>query len=213
MGNGVTIRLREVLRNESGLTLVELMVTTMILGIVMLVFYSVLASVQASTVRQDNLSRTNDQARLAVEQLDREIRSGNVLYDPATETPAYYTLRIYTQANAPTRTPAPGYLCTLWTINSSNQLVTRTWPPLQPSSATPWRVVAEGIVNRVVNPNVPAFALDSDPNKGSRTLNITLVVNNDVTNLASQNTRIQESITGRNTSYGYPQNVCADTPT
>jgi len=61
------------------MTLVELVVAMSILGVVLLVFTSVLASVQRGVVRQDNLSRTLDSARLAIQQLDRELRSGNVL--------------------------------------------------------------------------------------------------------------------------------------
>ncbi len=206
-------RLRALAARETGMTLVEVMVTMMMLSIVMVVFFGVLVSIQNAVVRQDNLSRTNDQARLALEQLDREIRSGNVLYDPASENPANYTLRIYTQSNATTRTPSPGYWCTLWTINSSQQLVTRVWPPLQPENATPWRVVAEGIVNRVVSPTVLAFWIDADPNKGGRTVDMKLVVNQDLTNRPTQTITVQTSSTGRNTSYGFPQSVCATTPT
>ena len=104
------------------MTLVELLVAMSILGIVLLVFTSVLASVQRGVVRQDSLSQTLDSARLAIQQLDRELRSGNVLYDPALEnapvgTPGRiasctgclpgYTLRVYTQTNADTRGRLP----------------------------------------------------------------------------------------------------------
>src|SRR5439155_24090766 len=108
---------------EDGMTLVELLVAMFILGIVLLVFTTVLASVQTAVNRQDSLNQTLDQARLSVEELYRELRSGNVLYDPALEnapagTPGRiascsgclpgYTLRVYTQTNADTRA-ASGY--------------------------------------------------------------------------------------------------------
>jgi len=207
--------LRRRLRGQEGFTLAELMVAMMILGIVLPVFYGVLSSVQQSTVRNDFLSRANDQARLAVEELDREIRSGNVLYDPGTETPANYTLRIYTQTNATTRAPTfgnPGYVCALWTIDDEDRLIKNIWPPLKPEEATGWRVVAEGVVNRVMDPAVPAFALDADPNRGSRTVGITLVVNPDPDNAWARTIRIETASTGRNTSYGFPQDVCNGTP-
>jgi Tfp pilus assembly protein PilW len=81
------------------MTLVELVVAMSILGVVLLVFTSVLASVQRGVVRQDTLSQTLDSARLAIQQLDRELRSGNVLYDPALE-------------NAPVGTPGRIASCT-----------------------------------------------------------------------------------------------------
>ncbi len=219
MRAGATVRLRAHLRRETGFTLVELMVAMMMMSIVASVFLGVLSSVQRSAVRLDRLSRANDNARLAIEALDREIRSGNVLYDPAQENPTYsslpngYTLRIYTQTNATSRTPSPGYMCVLWTIDANQQLVSRMWPPLHPEQATGWRVVAEAIVNRAVTPAVPAFALDPDPNKGGRTVDITLLVNPDLDGTSAQTVKIETASTGRNTSYGFPQNVCSDTPT
>jgi prepilin-type N-terminal cleavage/methylation domain-containing protein len=197
------IRLRLRLRREGGFTLAEVMVAMMIMSLVM------------GVAKQDYLSRANDNARLAVEELDREIRSGNVLYNPAFEgdystLPVDYTLRIYTQANATSRTPEPGYVCVLWTINEGNELVRNMWPPLKPEDATGWRVVAEGIVNRALNEK--AFILE-DPDEGGRTVGITILANPDLNSKPALTTRIQLSSTGRNTSYGFPQNVCSDTPT
>jgi prepilin-type N-terminal cleavage/methylation domain-containing protein len=207
----VFARVAERARDERGMSLVEVMVASIILGVVVLVFTGTLTSIQKAVVNQDNLSRTNDQARLAVEQLDREIRSGNVLYDPADEDPPYdpfYTVRVYTQTNAPSRNT---FSCVLWEITDAGELRTRRWPPDDVSAATAWRVVATGIVNRDLG--VPAFELDTDPLKGERTLSITLRVNEDLENRPSQTIEIQESLTGRNTSYGYPVSVCGTTPT
>jgi prepilin-type N-terminal cleavage/methylation domain-containing protein len=207
---------RKLPRDEGGMTLVELLVAMFVLGVVMVVFTSVLASVQRAVARQDSLTRTLNQARLAIEQIDRELRSGNVYYDPSQENPAYYTLRIYTQANAPTRTPSPGYLCVLWQIDANQRLLVRSWPPLQPDEATPWRVVATGIVNRALGEGDPqnrAFQIDADPLKGGRTLDITLAVNDQLAERPTQTVRLSTSVTGRNTSYGYPVNVCAELPT
>lgn len=196
-----------VLREERGLSLAELMVASFIFGIVMLVFTTTMASVQRAVVRQDNLSRTNDQARLAMEQLDREIRSGNVLYDPAVESDPNYVVRVYTQSNAPSRGT---FSCVLWQLDDEGRLLTRRWPPSDPSSATDWRVVATGIVNQALS--VPAFVLDADPAKGGRTLTVTFRVNDDLDRNPTQTIEITESLTGRNTSYGYPASVCATAP-
>lgn len=201
---------------ERGMTLVELLVAMFVLSIVMVIFTNVLGSVQRGVVAQDKLSRTLDNARLAVQQLDREIRSGNVLYNPALENNGLtsctgclpgYTLRVYTQSNADTR---GGYVCVLWQIDGQGQLLTRRWPPLEPGNATGWRVVATGLVNRTLSES--AFAIDTDPLKGGRTLNVTLAVNEDLTNHAGQTVRVRAALTGRNTSYDYPTNVCSTTP-
>lgn len=201
-------RLIRRLRSEEGMSLTEVLVATFIFGIVSLVFTSTLAAVQRGVMRQDTLSRTNDQARLALEQLDREIRSGNVLYDPATETDPNYMLRVYTQTNVPTR---GSFSCVLWQIDDDGQLMTRRWTPASPETATGWRVVATGIVNRELG--VPAFELDPDPLKGDRTLNVDLRVNENYENEPNATVEVTESLTGRNTSYGYPVSVCSTTPT
>ena len=199
--------------DERGMTLVELLVSMMILGIAMTIFGTTLASVQRGVVAQDQLSRANDQARLALEQMDREMRSGNVLYNPATEgTTAgdaaqnYYMVRIYTQTNAETR---GSYSCVQWRV-ANEQLQTRWWPPEHPEAATAWRTVAEGIVNKTFSEH--AFELDSDALKGNRVLNVTLHVSVDPNATPVQATEIQAAFTGRNTSYGFPVNVCSPLP-
>ncbi len=182
------------------MTLVELVVTTAILGVVLTAVMSLLFTVQTAFTRQSNRSETNDQVRLAIEQLDREIRSGNLLYDPSTENDSPngifpgMALRVYTQNNATTR--APGNRCVQWRIVEQ------------------WRIVATGIMNQTVSPQVAGFALDPDPSKGGRTLIITILDNtNTSSNTTLGNTvKIQESVTGRNTSYGFPSSVCSDIP-
>jgi type II secretory pathway component PulJ len=202
------------------MTLVELTVSMSLLALVSIIFLTALVSVQRGVQRQTDRSRTNDQARLAVEQLDHEIRSGNLLYDPQSETDPdpshqvvpYMSLRIYTQANANARNP--GNQCVQWRITDTGELQSRRWSTTwrdDPSSlVTTWRVVAENLVNRDPGVNVNAFSLDPDPAKGGRTIVITLMVN--ANQKSGQNVKIQQSITGRNTEYGYPSNVCADIP-
>jgi len=209
--NGMASRIRStVFSGERGLTLVEMMVTMMILGIALAIFLSVLFSVQRGVVVQEQRTARNDQARLAIQALDRELRSGNMLYDPASESVPYYSLRIYTQTNAPTRGTIdnpPGTTCVQWLLEGE-KLQTRLWVPYDPSTATSWRTVAEGIVNRTVTPNVPLFTVDPDPYKGGRTIQVTLLVNDDYANHPEQTIRLQAALTGRNTTYGYLQNAC-----
>jgi type II secretory pathway pseudopilin PulG len=206
-------RIRELRTNEDGLTLSELLVAMMVLSLALGVFFTTLASVQKSVAETDIRTRSNTQARLALQTLDHEVRSGNVLYDPATSSDPHFRFKIYTQANASTRQPSPGYTCRLWRINDDNELQTRWWPPLLPGDATDWRTVATGIVNKAVSVPVNAFELDPDPNKGGRTVNVVLLVNEDLRgDLSSGTVRVQGALTGRNTSYGFPTGVCASEP-
>lgn len=198
------------LRAEDGLTLAEVLVSMMLMGIVISVFMTVLASVQRLVVDTDYRAQNTDNARLAIEQLEREIRSGNVLYDPDVESNPGYVLRIYTQSNADTRTPAPGYVCSLWEITEDNVLLNRRWPPTKPEEATTWRVIAEGIVNE--DDLVPAFDLDHDSIYGDRVINLVLLINQTPEKRPEATIRVESSVTGRNTSYGFPVNVCEVLP-
>src|SRR5918995_7271911 len=121
------------LRGERGMTLVELLVAMAILSIVMLVMTTTLSSIQRAVVEEDVRTRLNDQARLAVQSIDRLVRSGNILYDPVDESgndpfdgaATGYMFRIYTQAE---QSAAQDARCALWIVNDEQELMYRTWP-------------------------------------------------------------------------------------
>jgi len=203
------------------MTLAELMVTMMILGIAMTIILSVLFSVQRSFGREADRSASNDQARLAVEELDREIRSGNFLYDPNTyPAPGGMQMVIYTQTNATTRNP--GNRCVQWKITPStdptpDQLWRRDWSSTDPiNTVSDWRVIAEDVVNNDAAKTgtgaaVPAFVLDhSQSSFGDRIINIDILVNHNPK--SGKTVEIQDSVTGRNTEFGYPNTVCNTVP-
>src|SRR4030095_9407296 len=150
--------------DDDGFTLSELMVAMMVMALASAVFLTTLASVQKSVAETDIRTRTNTQARLALQTLDHEVRSGNVLYDPATSTDPSYRFKIYTQTNATTRQPSPGVTCRLWRITTDGQLQTRWWEPAQTDpndTASEWRTVATGIVNKQATPALQSFVLDT----------------------------------------------------
>jgi prepilin-type N-terminal cleavage/methylation domain-containing protein len=198
------------LNGERGMTLVELVVAMAILSIVMLVFTTTLSSVQRAVVEEDVRMRLNDQARLAMQSIDRLVRSGNILYDPVDESgndpfggATGYMFRIYTQAE---QSAAQDARCALWMVNDEQELIYRTWPVLAPEDASEWQVVAEGIVNRDLN--APAFTLDA----AGRTLAIEFQVNPDLAHRPQATQTVEASLTGRNTSFGYPVQLCETLP-
>ena len=191
------------------MSLVELVVAMGIMSIVLVVFGTVLASVQRQVVAQEKLSAANDEARFAIQQLDRELRSGNVLYDPALEAVPNMRLRVYTQTNAPTR---GAYLCKLWRIRGSTRLLqVRSWLPGATAWLDDWRTVAQYVVNRDLDED--AFQLNTDPLKGGRTVDIHLAVNPDVDNNPQRTVRLDVALTGRDTAYNYPTTLCQTLPT
>jgi len=205
------------------MTLLELMMVLLILGIVLVILGTVMSGVQRAVGRQSDRSQSNDQARLAVQELDKEIRSGNVLYDPSLAGKAWsddaansiypgMSLLVYTQTNAVTRNP--GNRCVQWRINNG-VLQRRDWSTQWQfdGKVSGFRNIADHIVNQPnppLPPTTPAFQLDPDPNKGGRTIVVTILVNQNAK--SGQTVRIQESVSGRNTEYGYPSNICATIP-
>ena len=199
------------LRDERGLTLVELVVAMGILSIVLLVMTTTLSSIQRAVVEEDVRGRLNDQARLALQSIDRLVRSGNILYDPVDEsgndpfdsTATGFLFRIYTQAE---QSEDEEPRCALWLVNDEQQLLYRTWPVLDPDAATDWVIVADGIVNRDLDE--PAFTLDS----AGRTIAVAFHVNPDLEHRPQATQVVHASLTGRNTSFGYPVQLCETLP-
>jgi type II secretory pathway pseudopilin PulG len=192
------------------MTLVELVVAMAILSIVMLVMTSTLASIQRAVVEEEVRGRLNDQARLALQSIDRLVRSGNILYDPVDESgndpygaATGYLFRVYTQAEqAEDEDPR----CALWLVNDQQQLLYRTWPVLDPDAASDWTIVAEGVVNRDLAE--PAFTLDPT----GRTIAVEFHMNPDLADRPQATQVVQASLTGRNTSFGYPVQLCSTLP-
>ncbi|MBV8984800.1 MAG: type II secretion system protein [Acidimicrobiia bacterium] len=208
--------------DQAGFTLVETLIASALLGVVLTMCYAFLASMQMEVGRVDSRQQSNDQATLAAHELDREVRSGNVLYDPTQEgsnagtspdgsaIPPGFSVRIYTQANGIQR-------CVQWRVVDTGVLQKRSWADQwenDPSTlVSGWRTVATGIVNPT---SQPPFSLDSsagDATKSvSRLVDVDFVANANSTLGASA--EVQLSVAGRNTEY-FPTNsgLCSDIPT
>jgi type II secretory pathway component PulJ len=194
-------RARTISSDERGISVIEMTVAVMLMAIAAAIYLGALTSVYTGVNRQQRRSEINDEARLAMEQIDREVRSGNLLYGP---TDSGFSVRVYTQANAPTRAlmyggvNPSGQECVQWWIDGRN-LRRRSWKPNSSPALilSDWRTVARDIVNRDVS--LPAFFTET----GNRVLDVTLVVNNRLGQVdAPRNVRIESSIAIRNTYSG-----------
>jgi type II secretory pathway pseudopilin PulG len=198
--------------DQRGISLVELVVAMGILSTVLLVFTTTLTSMQKAVVEQDVRSRLSDDARLALQSIDRQVRSGNLLYDPATETGTVdpfgvaadgQMFRVYTQVQFGGDEAAR---CALWFVDDQRRLLYRYWAPLDEDNASDWQVIATGVVNR--DEGTSTFSLDGS----GRTLTAVLQMNPDLEAQPEATQRFEIALTGRNTSFGYPTNVCEDLP-
>lgn len=200
--------------SDAGFTLTELLVAMAILSIVLLVFTTTFASIQRAVSDQQVRSTNNDNIRLALENLDRLVRSGNVLIDPSiTDTDckssgsAHQCLLAYTQANGTTAQPAR---CIQWRVEGTT-LQTRSWLPAPASKAatvTGWRDVADGILNLQTSPVTETFSLDPDPLKQERAVEVLFLVGTGSEGLDGPTARVEATLTARNTSYGYLSDSC-----
>lgn len=201
-------------RDDRGMTLIEVSITMLLLGMVLAMLFQSLASVQTSVERELGRTDRNDRLRLALHAIERQVRSGNVFSDPATaDDPAHgiapnMSVRVYTQADADTANES---VCIQWRIHDE-KLESREWSPQwrTDSYVTGWRTIAEGVKNRTVSPAVPAFVLPSGSEYGRRILAVQLLAVGDGPEDTVQ--RIESSITGRNTGFGYPVSICDDSP-
>jgi prepilin-type N-terminal cleavage/methylation domain-containing protein len=201
-------------RGDDGVTLVEMAVTVMLLGIVLAMVVQVMISVQSSVELESGRSTRNDRLRLAVRAIERQIRSGEVVADPATENDAGnditpgMSMRIRMQG-----TGAAGAIrCAQWRVTTT-RLETREWSPQWAidGDVTGWRIVAEGIANRAAAPTVTAFRLASAAAYARRVVEIDLTARGDASEANLQ--RVQTSITGRNAVVGAaPPTTCDSLP-
>lgn len=76
------------LRNEDGTSLAEVVVTMFLLGIVSIIFNSVLSSSLNATRNLENSVRANDDVRLAVQALGRELRAADMVCSPRPGLPS-----------------------------------------------------------------------------------------------------------------------------
>ena len=218
-------------RDESGVSAIELAIASSILLGVMALFFSVVVGLQNTVNTANDRSMSNDEVRLAIQEIDRHVRSGNVFYDPACEgrvlnipetdppCPAVDTaadaagvqpgmaLRVYTQSNGnESGTPSR---CVQWRV-FGDRLESRWWEPgwSMGDGVSEWRIVATDLVNR--SESVPAFKLENTAAFGDRLLTVSFLVQSNAS--SGRPHRIDASITGRNTQFGYPTDVCSPVP-
>ncbi len=201
MPDGLRRRLDGNRGDDSGLTLIELLVSMALFSGVLAAVYGVLISVQRQSSDLQARETSVGNARLALEQMDRQIRSGNVLYDPATEA-LPLSMRVYTQADGDAR-------CVQWQVEASTRtLRSRAWSStwVTDGDVGAWSVVARGLVN-----TTSPFTLQGGSTQySSRLVDIKLLVTDP--KAGGRPIEVQTSLSGRNTQYGYDPGICSPAP-
>ena len=226
--NRVRRRVADGGRRDAGWTLVELIVSMSIFGGLLAIVFSVLVTLSLQT--KDNLARTRavDQTQIGLMQIDRQVRSGNVIADPANEGLAlsgvepYYALRVYTQTDGV-------YQCVQWRVrypsgSSFGVLEYRSWKPTWQATGgvEAWTAVARNIVRPPTTTVVasdpstwPPFfvqAADAETSSSAQTIRVTLRVKDPAQRASSAPATVSSTLTGRNTIFGYPADTCTPVP-
>ncbi len=213
-------------RDDRGFTLVELLVAMTIFSLLMAVLTALFITMlgQAS----DNLGRQRavEQARLGLSQIDRQVRSGNLILDPSLDgvaqsgVPANYSLRIFTQEGS------EGDKCVQWrvifpsTTSKFGQLQFRSWKPADNTTVTAWTRVASNLVrpagafDSTVSATWPPFWVDTSLPTGSNAQNIrvSLRLSDPNADAKAKPQALTSVVTGRNTVFGYSALNCANVP-
>ncbi len=203
---------------DRGLTLVELMVSMVVLSIALSVaFGAVILVMQKSNDAQKSADAAST-LQIALAQIDRQVRSGNVLFSPADEPTwvascqtlgpnAGTCMRIFTQSNGNQK-------CVQWQVaddgsgNGTYVLRTRSWELDWQTGGTvgAWGTIARDLV---LDGDAPFTLMGADTPYDERMLRVHLAVQDERRDVPVS---IDSSLTGRNTSYGYDSGQCTPVP-
>jgi len=202
--------------SDEGYTLVEALVVMLIFGVVFAIIMGVL--IQVSYSAADNMTRVSQvrNAELGLMQIDRQVRSGNVILDPADEAEPDSgvepgaSLRVFTQTDGV-------HQCVQWRVRTDGDdtgvLEYRSWDPSWEDlgiEVTEWAVVARDLVADADGPQ-PFRRTDSSDDSGqTSSVDVEIFVQAERTRSAP--TAVRTTLTGRNTVYGYPIDRCDNVP-
>src|SRR3954451_7047958 len=206
-------------RDDGGFTLTETLVAMIVFAIAIAMVTTALIKVQKYTADVQGSADANFQLRQSIAVIDRQVRSGNVLYSPANETsPSSCTasgtsagtcMRVYTQANGAQR-------CVQWQVLAdpahpgTQVLRSRSWSPdwVTDSAYTGWQTVAGNLIG---TPSGPPFTLQGAVNAYSQRYLVLRFEAKDPRR-GSKPAVITDSLAGRNTNYGYDSGLCSPAP-
>jgi prepilin-type N-terminal cleavage/methylation domain-containing protein len=131
-------------RDDSGFTLVELLVAMGIFGVLLAVFATSITSFSRSTVRTYRSSDQATQSRIVFNQFDKQVRAASAITQPAVGTSG---LNWYVEYRDETVVPGT---CTQWVLRTdTDTLAVRDWTvgATSATAASAWRTLATNVVN------------------------------------------------------------------
>ncbi len=142
------ITMRRLLKDDRGFTLPELLVTIMLMTILGIIISQVLASTLVATRALDGAARSNDEARLAIQQIDRELRGAEYLCEPQPGLSSD-RLEFRTRAYA-SDLPPSGYQDLIYELQDLDGDGTPTTLRRSGDGGLTWRTIVSDVVNAQV---------------------------------------------------------------
>ena len=189
---------------DAGYSLAELLVVMSIFGIISAVVLTVLVTVQRQARDKSGRSEQVRQARLGRSQIDRQVRSGTVVVDPARAGELPRSLRVYTQTDGVRR-------CVQWQV-VDRTLRYRSWDPNWGAGGTvdAWQVVARTLLADAGQPAANFERVTAAGGSQAQSVRVRLYLQ--AQESGGRPVEVTTVLSGRNTVYGYPANVCSPTP-
>ncbi|WP_297082200.1 hypothetical protein [uncultured Demequina sp.] len=139
--------------DDSGLTVVELVVSMGIFAAVIVVFMTAVASMSSSTVRTQAASDATSALRTVYQRLDKEVRYASEINPPGVVGDDHYVEYLIPES---TGTGDP--LCVQWRVDASEaELQRRTWTPGDASSVSAWATMLTDLRNDLTDPDQQPF--------------------------------------------------------
>jgi prepilin-type N-terminal cleavage/methylation domain-containing protein len=218
-------RIREALhkhQESDGLTLLELLISMIIFSIAISMVYTVLIMVQKKSTATQQSSDVVTQLRAGLEDIDKQVRSGNVLYTPANEGSFLSScsgvtnaagdsgncMRVFTQTYG-------NSLCVQWQVLpvtgalGPNILRTRSWATdwAMGGIRNPWHTVAHGLTM-----SASSYPFSTPPAAGQYGQRLLTVSFTALDPRSGKAVTVSSALSGRNTTYGYDAQLCGTPP-
>lgn len=125
---------------DAGLTLIELMVTMAIMGVVLTMVTGAIIAMYGSTAKVEGITSTSAQVSIALSKLDSSVRYADDIGDPVTDGSGNWYVTYRSTYNGISD-------CTQLRFDiAAQQLQRRTWVAGPAATASAWQPLASGLV-------------------------------------------------------------------
>lgn len=139
---------RDRVREDSGVTIVELLVSMAIFVVVLVVFLAAVVTMSQATAKTQATGDSASQLRTVFQRLDKEVRYASAINPPGITSGNYYVEYL-----VPATVGTGDALCVQWRYMATDgELQRRTWTPGAAASVTGWQTMVTDLRNDLTEP-------------------------------------------------------------